>query len=130
MAVIVDIDGTILRSGIYPIRKMIDWVNSQDTVYIVTARPEAARESTTKALKNAGVQYNRLLMNNVGRSHAEGLESKRRHGRSLKGSVSMAVDNDADARAAYESVGIKAVAPSAVTKYNWDGTFTEFYWHK
>lgn len=130
MAVIVDIDGTILRNGIYPIRKMIDWVNAQDTVYIVTARPEAARESTTRALKNAGVQYNRLLMNSVGRTHADGLESKRRHGRELKGRVTMAVDNDADARAAYESVGVKAVAPGAVTKYNWNGTFTKFRWHK
>ena len=129
MAVIVDIDGTILSSGIYPIRRMIEWVNSQDTVYIVTARPEAARESTVRALKNAGIQYNRLLMNSVGRSHADGLESKRRHGRELKSRVTLAVDTDADARAIYESVGIKALAPGAVTKYNWQGTFIKFNRH-
>lgn len=127
MAVIVDIDGTILRNGKYPISKVIEWVNSQDTVYIVTARPEAARESTVRALRDANVKYNRLLMNGIGRTHAEGLESKRRHGKALKAKVSMAVDNDADARAAYESVGIKAVAPNSVTKYNWHGTFTKIY---
>lgn len=129
MAIIVDIDGTILRNGIYPIKKTIDWVNAQDTVYIVTARPEAARASTVRALRNAGVQYNRLLMNNVGRSHADGLESKRRHGTELKSRVTMAVDNDADARRVYQSVGIKAVNPSSLTKGIWNGAFTKSIRH-
>ena len=119
MAVIVDIDGTILRAGTTPIKSMVDWVNQQGTVYIVTARPESARAVTERALRRAGVQYNRLLMNNVGRSHADGLESKRKHGQSLKGSVSFAVDNDADARQAYESVGIKTKSPRDVTKFVW-----------
>jgi len=126
MAVIVDIDGTLLRNGIYPIRRMVEWVNSQGTVYIVTARPEAARQSTEKALRNAGVKYNRLLMNSVGRSHAEGLESKKLNGKKLKSQVSYAVDNDADARAAYESVGITAKSPSDVSKFNWSGSFIKF----
>jgi ribonucleotide monophosphatase NagD (HAD superfamily) len=126
MAVIVDIDGTLLRNGIYPIKRMVDWVNSQDTVYIVTARPEAARQSTERALKNAGIKYNRLLMNSVGRSHADGLESKKINGKKLKSQVSYAVDNDADARAAYESVGISTKSPGDVSKFNWSGSFIKF----
>lgn len=119
MAVIVDIDGTLLRAGTQPIKSMVDWVNAQDTVYIVTARPESARATTTAALRRAGIKYNRLLMNSVGRTHADGLESKRQHGQDLKGSVSLAVDNDADARRAYESVGIKTKSPKDVAKVTW-----------
>jgi len=124
MAVIIDIDGTLLRAGTIPIKSMVEWANKQDVVYIVTARPESARASTTAALKRAGIKYNRLLMNSVGRSHAEGLESKRRHAKQLKGKVSVAVDNDADARRVYEEVGIKASSPSISNKFNWSNSFT------
>jgi len=104
-------------------KRMVEWVNSQDTVYIVTARPESARASTVEALRRAGIQYNRLLMNSIGRSHAEGLESKRRHAKDLKSKVSLAVDNDADARRVYESEGIKTSSPSIANKFNWTGSF-------
>ena len=124
MAVIIDIDGTLLRAGTAPIKSMVEWANKQDTVYIITARPESARASTTEALRRAGVQYNRLLMNSVGRSHVEGLESKRRHAQSLKGKVSLAVDNDADARRVYEEVGIKTSSPSIAQKFSWNNSFT------
>jgi hypothetical protein len=123
MAVIVDIDGTLLFNGTKPMKRMVEWVNSQDAVYIVTARPEAARASTVEALRRAGIQYNRLLMNSIGRSHAEGLESKRRHAKDLKSKVSLAVDNDADARRVYESEGIKTSSPSIANKFNWTGSF-------
>ena len=125
MAVIVDIDGTILFNGTRPNKKMVEWVNSQGTVYIVTARQENRRASTIDALRRAGVKYNRLLMNGVGPSHAEGLESKRRHAKDLKDRVSLAVDNDADARRVYESVGIKTESPSIANKYNWNGFYTK-----
>lgn len=120
MAVIVDIDGTLLFSGTRPNKRMVEWVNKQDIVYIVTARQENRRQSTIDALRRAGIQYNRLLMNSVGPSHRDGLESKRRHAESLKGRVSLAVDNDADARRVYESVGIKTESPSIANKFNWN----------
>ena len=123
MAVIVDIDGTLLFNGIKPMKRIVEWVNSQDIVYIVTARPESARVSTAEALRQAGVKYNRLLMNSVGKSHAEGLESKRRHAKQLKNRVSIAVDNDADARRVYESEGIKTMNPSDIGKSLWQGSF-------
>lgn len=120
MAIIVDIDGTLLFGGTRPNKKMVEWVNSQDIVYIVTARQENRRQSTVDALRKAGVKYNRLLMNSVGPSHQDGLESKRRHAEALKGKVSLAVDNDADARRVYESVGIKTESPSIANKFNWN----------
>jgi predicted secreted acid phosphatase len=57
--VIVDIDNTILRNGIYPIKKMIDYVNElskENKIYIITGRPESDRDETVKSLKKAGVK--------------------------------------------------------------------------
>ena len=53
--VIVDIDNTILRNGIYPIKKMIDYVNElskENKIYIITGRPESDRDETVKSLIN------------------------------------------------------------------------------
>jgi hypothetical protein len=125
MSIIVDIDGTMLFHGKSPIKRVIDYVNSQGIVYVITARPESRRPETVTALKNAGVHYNRLLMNSVGPSHKDGLESKRRHAKSLSG-ITEAIDNDADVRRMYESLGLKAVNPSSIGKSIWAGAFTKW----
>jgi ribonucleotide monophosphatase NagD (HAD superfamily) len=125
MSIIVDIDGTMLARGKTPIRHVIDYVNSQGTVYVITARPESRRAETVAALRSAGVHYNRLLMNSVGPTHKDGIESKRRHARSLSG-VTEAIDNDAGVRRMYESLGLKAVNPSSVGKSIWSGVFTKW----
>ena len=67
--------------------------------------------ATTLALSNADVEYERLLMNKVGPTREDGLQSKRENVDSLS-DVVLAIDNDADVRALYESMGIKAVSPS------------------
>ena len=80
--VIVDIDNTILRNGIYPIKKVIDYVNElskENKIYIITGRPESNRKDTTEALKKAGVKYNKLMMNGLGNSPKEQNESKIKH---------------------------------------------------
>jgi hypothetical protein len=64
MSVILDIDDTVLRRGIYPIKKTIDYVNSlHTTVYMVTGRMETQRRATESALRKAGVRYAALYMN-------------------------------------------------------------------
>lgn len=125
MATIVDIDGTLLAYGNKPIKRVIDYVNSLDTVYIVTARPESRRNETARALRQAGVKYNRLLMNSVGPTHKDGLESKRRHAKELANSVKDAIENDAGARRIYEQQGINAINPSSVGKAIWHGAFVK-----
>lgn len=125
MATIVDIDGTLLGYGNKPIKRVIDYVNSLDTVYIVTARPESRRKETVRALRQAGVKYNRLLMNSVGPTHKDGLESKRLNAKKIKGSVSTAIENDAGARRIYEQEGINAINPSSIGKTIWQGTFAK-----
>lgn len=114
MATIVcDIDGTLIAIGgavIANTRDFLDEHSDEYTIAIVTARQEDRRMSTTMALANADVAFDRLLMNKVGPTHEDGLKSKKANVDSLSGVV-LAIDNDADVRALYESMGIKAVGP-------------------
>jgi archaellum biogenesis ATPase FlaH len=112
--VIVDIDNTILRNGIYPIKKMIDYVNElskQNKIYIITGRPESDRDETVKSLKKAGVKYNRLMMNNIGGGPKDQNESKKRHAESIKENVLFAIDDNPKMRNAYRESGIKTKSP-------------------
>jgi archaellum biogenesis ATPase FlaH len=112
--VIVDIDNTILRKGIYPIKKMVDYVNElskQNKIYIITGRPESDRDETVKSLKKAGVKYNRLMMNNIGGGPKDQNESKKRHAESIKENVLFAIDDNPKMRNAYKEAGIKTKSP-------------------
>ena len=113
--IIVDIDNTIIRNGIYPIKKMIDYVNElskNNKIYIITGRPESDRKDTEETLKKSGLKYNRLMMNNVGGSPKDQLESKRKHAESIKDKVLLAIDDNPKARNVYRKLGIKTKSPS------------------
>ena len=129
MATIVcDIDGTLLRSGTQPMKGTIDFLKQNDpkyTIVIITARPASRRAETVASLRRAGVPYSRLMMNDIGPTHQDGLESKRKNINSLSGVV-LAIDNDADVRAIYSKAGVKAVSPGQLTsnllnKNFWNG---------
>ena len=112
--VIVDIDNTILRNGIYPIKKMVDYVNElskQNKIYIITGRPEKDRKDTVESLKKAGVKYNRLMMNNIGGGPKDQNESKKKHAESIKENVLFAIDDNPKMRSEYNKVGIKTKSP-------------------
>lgn len=113
--VIVDIDNTILRNGIYPIKKMVEYVNelSKDNkIYIITGRPEKDRKDTVEALKKAGVKYNRLMMNNIGGGPKDQNESKKKHAESIKEKINFAIDDNPKMRKEYNNIGIKTKTPS------------------
>lgn len=112
--VIVDIDNTVLRNGIYPIKKMIDYINElskEHKIYMITGRPESSRSETVKSLKKAGLKYNRLMMNNIGGSPKDQLESKRKHAQSIKDKIVLAIDDNPKARNVYKNLGIKTKSP-------------------
>ena len=113
MATIVDIDDTLLRYGTQPIEKNINYVNKlKGRIYIVTGRPESQREATVKALRDAGVKYSRLIMNPF--STRESNKHKLQVAKKLKDEVSLAIDNDPGARAAYASQGIDTMDPADI----------------
>ena len=113
MATIVDIDDTLLRNGTQPIRRVIDYVNAlPGKIIIVTGRPASTRAKTVAALHAAGVRYSRLIMNPYGTHDSN--KHKGEVARRLKGSVNLAIDNDAGARAAYSKEGIKTKDPASL----------------
>ena len=124
-SIICDIDGTLLEGGRKPIQRTISWVNSQHGKYkviLITARSEARRSETVAELRQNGVKYDKLLMNSVGPSHQDGLESKRINGKSVS-RVVLAIDNDADARAVYERLGYKTISPGRLSATTLDKSF-------
>lgn len=117
-AVICDIDGTLVFGG-KPIQKTIDYIKELDQryqIFVVTARPSSRREETTAMLKEFGVPFHRLIMNDTGISHKDGLESKRTAAESILfvQRVVVAIDNDLDARKVYASLKIKTLDPRKI----------------
>lgn len=116
--IICDIDDTLLSSGTTPIKKTVEWINSRYGNYkiiIVTGRESSQRAETTRALKVAGIKFNRLIMNTG--SYKQSNQFKLQVGQRLKAAenVVLAIDNNEGARAAYKKAGIKAVHPSQLT---------------
>jgi archaellum biogenesis ATPase FlaH len=112
--IIVDIDNTVIRNGIYPIKKMVDYVNElskTNKIYIITGRPESDRKDTEETLKKAGIKYNRLMMNNIGGSKENQIESKLKHAQTIKDKVLFAIDDNQKMRNEYRKIGIRSKSP-------------------
>ena len=110
--IVSDVDDTILRNGRDPIDKTISFLNDSDVaVVIVTGRTEDQRDETAAQLDAVGLEYAMLLTNNT---DADTLAYKRDTMASLldQFDVVLAVDNDADVRAAYADLGVEAVDPT------------------
>ena len=122
MSTIVDIDGTLLRNGSQPIHRVIDYINAlPGSIIIVTGRNVSERAQTERQLSAAGVKYSRLIMNPG--SSANTAKYKEEVGRKLRGSVSLAIDNNATMRAAYSRAGIKTMNPASIDhKKFWEGS--------
>ena len=113
MAIIVDIDDTLLRNGSQPIQRVIDYVNSlSGSKYIVTGRPESTRAETVRELKAAGVKYSRLIMNPYSTSNSN--KHKEEVAQRLKGKVSLAIENNPEQRRIYSKYGIKTMDPAKI----------------
>lgn len=110
-AIIVDIDGTLTIDGNVN-NPLIEYLNSREAVKIVvTGREERQRESTSRFLDRIGLDYRGLRMNPGGDSNAHkrdtAVELMRNH------DVILAVENNPDARAIYEELGIDTMNPMA-----------------
>lgn len=113
-AVICDIDGTLLN-GSEPIQKTVDYVDElEGEIIIVTGRMESDRAETEAALNEAEVEYSRLIMNDDS-SIATPAYKKATAEELLKTyNITLAIDNDEKARAAYRSLGIEVLNPADI----------------
>jgi HK97 family phage prohead protease len=113
-AVITDIDDTLFIDGGVN-RSVVDYLDSfEDTsVFVITGRFVGDRDQTVADLDAADVDYTELFMRPDGMTSAE---FKRDVAARLLETynVMVAIENDADAREAYQSLGITAIAPGDV----------------
>jgi hydroxymethylpyrimidine pyrophosphatase-like HAD family hydrolase len=112
MAIIVDIDDTLLRNGSQPIQHTIDYVNSlPGPRLIVTGRNAKTRLETVRQLRDAGVKFTSIYMNPSGVNDAQfKYETAMRLKKSHK--IEVAIDNNPNMRAAYRRAGLKTQDPA------------------
>jgi|Laugrefa1bdmlbdn_1035148.scaffolds.fasta_scaffold05978_1 hypothetical protein len=112
---IVDIDDTLV-SGFWhdeqmtPNLAVVDFVkNNIENVIIVTGRQDTMREVTIQLLDSLGIKYDALLMNPEHYEKAD--EFKDGIASNLQGKVDIAIDDNPNVRAIYESYGIPSIDP-------------------
>jgi len=115
LAVIVDIDGTLISGGRL-IEKTYNYIDDmEDTeIFIVTGRNDSQRDSTIAELDSLGIDYDRLFMN-PGNSE-QTPEFKKATAEKLleEYNVIIAIDNNPDNRKVYRELGITALDVSDV----------------
>lgn len=112
---IVDIDDTLV-SGFWhddamtPNVAVVDFVkNNIENIIIVTGRQDTMREVTTQLLDSLGIKYDSLLMNPEHYDKSD--EFKDGIAKILQGKIDIAIDDNPDVRAIYESYGISTIDP-------------------
>ena len=115
LAVIVDIDGTLISGGRL-IQKTYNYIDDmEDTeIFIVTGRNVSERDTTVAELDSLGVDYDRLFMNPS--SSANTPEFKKATAEKLleEFNVILAIDNNPANRKVYRELGITALDVSDV----------------
>jgi HK97 family phage prohead protease len=116
LAVIVDIDGTLISNDGQLIEKTYNYLDDMDDteIIIVTARLVADRDSTIEQLNSLSIDYNQLFMKE--NSSVDSVEFKRVTAEMLleEYNVILAIDNNPDNRAAFRDLGITALDVSDV----------------
>jgi hypothetical protein len=114
VATICDIDDTLLSKG-SPVQSVIDYVNNLDgVVFVVTGRNESERAGTIADLKSAGVVYEKLFMNPDSATPTSEFKSKVAEDLLKDYDVTLAIDNNADNRAAFDALGIPTLDPADI----------------
>jgi HK97 family phage prohead protease len=110
LAVIVDIDGTLIQNGRL-IEKTYAYIDDmEDTqIFIVTGRNDSTRNATAAELDSLGIDYDRLFMNPG--STADTPQFKKATAETLlkEFNVILAIDNNPANRAVYRELGITAL---------------------
>jgi uncharacterized protein len=115
-AVIVDIDGTLISNSGELIERTYNFLDdmSDTEIFIVTARVMSDRDSTIAELDSLSIDYDRLFMKE--NSSVDSVEFKKATAEMLleEYNVILAIDNNADNRAAFRELGITALDVSDI----------------
>jgi HK97 family phage prohead protease len=110
LAVIVDIDGTLISGGRL-IEKTYAYIDDmQDTeIFIVTGRNISQRDETVAELDSLGVDYDRLFMNPGSTADTPAFKKATAESLLKEYNVILAIDNNPANRAVYRELGITAL---------------------
>ena len=108
-AIISDIDETLIgRAGVNT--QLVETLNSSGArIVVITGRLRSRRPETEDLLDRIGLEYAELIMSPGGDPNAHKLDAAESLLRRL--TITAAYDDNPDARAAYQSLGIDARAP-------------------
>lgn len=115
LAVIVDIDDTLIRDG-QLIEKTYNYLDDmEDTeIFIVTGRNDSTRDETVAELDALGVDYDRLFMNPGSTADTPAFKKATAERLLQEYNVIIAIDNNPANRAVYRELGITALDVSDV----------------
>jgi uncharacterized protein len=115
LAVIVDIDDTLIRDG-QLIQKTYNYLDDmEDTeIFIVTGRNDSTRDETVAQLDSLGVDYDRLFMNPGSTADTPAFKKATAERLLQEYNVIIAIDNNPANRAVYRELGITALDVSDV----------------
>jgi len=112
VAVITDIDDTIIRNGTRPIRDVIEHINGlPGDLFVITGRTERQRSTTITTLNNAGLRSFHLLMRPD--ESVETVSFKIGEAERIMETyrVTHVFENDPDTRTAYSELGLVSLDP-------------------
>ena len=116
LAVIVDIDGTLITNDGKLIEKTYNYLDdmSDTEIFIVTARVMSERDSTIAELDSLSIDYDQLFMKE--NSSVNSVEFKKATAAKLleEYNIIIAIDNNADNRKAFRQLGITALDVSDI----------------
>lgn len=113
VAVITDIDDTIISRGTRPIRDVIDYINSlPGDLFVITGREERQRATTLTTLQNAGLRAFHLLMRPD--ESVDSVSFKMGEAERIAESyrITHVFENDAETRDSYASLGLTVIDPA------------------
>lgn len=110
LAVIVDIDGTLISGGEL-IQKTYDYIDAmEDTeIFIVTGRNDSTRAETVAELDSLGIDYDGLFMNPGSSADTPAFKKATAEKLLQEYNVIIAIDNNPANRAVYRELGITAL---------------------
>jgi hypothetical protein len=113
-AIISDIDDTLIHAG-QLMENVYEYIQTLDgALILVTGRPESSRDDTTSELDDLNIIYSRLIMNDGSPADSNAFKKATAEELLKTFDVVLAIENNPDARAGYESLGIMTLDPADI----------------